>query len=170
MLRCFQRRRSVLYSLNWQQLGSTGFAAGDASSVHVEEQFDNATRQNGYLWLPDRRRCAVSTQQDKIEQGKAVSAATAVLRQIAVRKLRMRLEEESQTRLTMPVDEVLAWTQELMNVNDADSREILRALQTSGTILQHEKQVFLRPQEVAEIVLQAIPDTENEAEVLYLLH
>eukprot|EP00892_Ulva_mutabilis_P004098 jgi/Ulvmu1/205/UM001_0209.1 len=164
MLRCLQRHRGVLYSLDWHQLYSTGCVFGDSGSVNEKERYDNATRQHKEMWLLSRRSCAVGTRQDTVEPEKAVSAATEVLRQIAVRKLRTRLEEESQKRLSMPVHEVLAWTQDIVNVNNADSREILRALQTSGAILQHDRQVFLRPQEVAEIVLQAIPDTEDEAE------
>lgn len=99
------------------------------------------------------------------EPKKAVSAANTVLQQIAVRKLCAKLEDESHSRLTMPVDEALALTQKMVNVNESDSIDLLRALQTSGNILQHGRQVYLRPQEVAEIILQAIPDTEEEAEV-----
>lgn len=166
MLRCVQRRRSVLHSLDWQQLCTNGFVLGDTSASYVEERLDHTARMHRPSWKFFRRGCAVGTRQETLEPEKAVTAATAVLRQIAVRKLCARLEEESQTRLTMPAEEVLALTQETVNVSDVDAREILRALQTSGTILQHERQVFLRPQEVAEIILQAIPDTEDEAEVL----
>lgn len=166
MLRALQRRRSVLSSLEWRQLCSPGCAIDDGSFRNHEDYAGrNPQRDYRNLWSSKIRRFCVTTEQDVYEPKKAVSAANTVLQQIAVRKLCAKLEEESRSRLTMPVDEALALTQKMVNVNEPDSIDLLRALQTSGNILQHGRQVYLRPQEVAEIILQAIPDTEEEVEV-----
>lgn len=166
MLRALHRRSSVLNSLDWRKLCTSGFAIDDGVIGNVADRLDStAGRKYDSSRMHRPRRFCVTTEREVHEPKKAVSAASTVLRQIAVRKLCAHLEEKSRTRLTMPVDEVLALTQEMVNVNEADSIDLLRALQTSGTILQHGQQVYLRPQEVAEIILQAIPDTEEEAEV-----
>lgn len=166
MLRALHRRRSVLNSLDWRQLYSPGCAINDSSFGNHQDHADTNPQLNyRNLWSSNIRRYCVTTEQDVYEPKKAVSAANTVLQQIAVRKLCAKLEDESHSRLTMPVDEALALTQKMVNVNESDSIDLLRALQTSGNILQHGRQVYLRPQEVAEIILQAIPDTEEEAEV-----
>ena len=44
------------------------------------------------------------------------------------------------------------------------AQELISALHMSGDVLRHENKLYLKPEEVAEIVLQALPDTQEEAQ------
>ena len=44
------------------------------------------------------------------------------------------------------------------------AQALISALHMSGDVLRHENKLYLKPEEVAEIVLQALPDTQEEAQ------
>lgn len=44
------------------------------------------------------------------------------------------------------------------------AQALISALHTSGDVLRHDNRLYLKPEEVAEIVLKALPDTEEEAQ------
>ena len=46
----------------------------------------------------------------------------------------------------------------------AQAHTLLSALHTSGDVLRHENRLYLKPEEVADIVLKALPDTQEEAQ------
>lgn len=44
------------------------------------------------------------------------------------------------------------------------AQALISALHKSGDVLRHENKLYLKPEEVAEIVLRALPDTADEAQ------
>jgi hypothetical protein len=45
------------------------------------------------------------------------------------------------------------------------ARALISALHTSGDVLLHGNKLYLKPEEVADMILMALPDTEEEAQV-----
>jgi hypothetical protein len=49
--------------------------------------------------------------------------------------------------------------------DDQEAARIIDALQISGVILRYQGKVFIKAEEVAEMVVRALPDTVEEAQV-----
>lgn len=100
------------------------------------------------------------------ERQRHVDVAASVLQQIAVRGLCQHLEKEAQERIVVPEGELLLMVKSQGVTNDdQEAARIIDALQISGVILRYQGKVFIKPEEVAEMVVRALPDTVEEAEV-----
>jgi hypothetical protein len=92
--------------------------------------------------------------------------ATSILRQISVRRLCEHLKQESDARLTLPRAELLQFIKEFgVAQTEDEANRVIEALSLSGIIISYENKIYLKPDEVADIVIRALPDTESEANV-----
>lgn len=104
--------------------------------------------------------------------GKRASEALAVLRHARLGKLREKLQQASEDTPYITKDKLLQLIQESGAVSrPEDAEQTCHALNDSGQVLLYQDKAYLRPAEVAEMVLQALPDTTKDLEdKLTILH
>lgn len=124
---------------------------------------------NYHVGLPSVRHCttvAADPADRKTAEKPDIDVAASILQQIAVRKLCDHLKEEAQSRIVLPEQEVVAMVKSFgITASDSKASQVLEALQTSGVVLRYEGKVFIQPEDVAELVVRALPDTVEEATV-----
>jgi hypothetical protein len=77
-----------------------------------------------------------------------VQTAAAILRQVSVRKLTERLNDEATHRVSMPLAELLSMIKETGITGEAEAMELVHSLHGSGMIILHGQRVFLNADEV----------------------
>lgn len=94
----------------------------------------------------------------------SVSVARDILDHAAVVSFREQIiERESQRRLSMPQRELEDAALEAGAASDRrGAADLVAALHVSGFILRYRGNCFLRPDEIADVVLRALPDSEAE--------
>eukprot|EP00891_Asterochloris_glomerata_P008219 jgi/Astpho2/8219/Aster-x0807 len=92
-----------------------------------------------------------------------VREAIGVLQHVHMVQLRERLATLSDTRLHISHSELL---QHIVDSSAAQTRaeaeHIAEALDTAGFVMRFRDKVYLRPAEIAGMVLQSVPDTRHE--------
>ena len=94
----------------------------------------------------------------------SISVARDILDHAAVVRFREQIiERESQRRLSMPQRELEDAALEAGAASDRKgAADLVAALHASGFILRYGGNCFLRPDEIADVVLRALPDSEEE--------
>ena len=94
----------------------------------------------------------------------SISVARDILDHAAVVRFREQIiERESQRRLSMPQRELEDAALEAGAASDRKAAaDLVAALHASGFILRYRGNCFLRPDEIADVVLRALPDSEEE--------
>jgi hypothetical protein len=73
------------------------------------------------------------------------------------------LEHESETRLSMPYEEALALARACGVASTPEgAAAAVAAAHDAGLVLRFQGTVFLRPAEIADLILRALPDTDIE--------
>eukprot|EP01026_Neomeris_dumetosa_P046342 TRINITY_DN39431_c0_g1_i2.p1 TRINITY_DN39431_c0_g1~~TRINITY_DN39431_c0_g1_i2.p1 ORF type:complete len:327 (+),score=28.57 TRINITY_DN39431_c0_g1_i2:250-1230(+) len=110
------------------------------------------------IWYPNVRQIS-SEPESRIVQAKALlTSANAVA-------LRARIEAEGEVRMALRYKEFVDMCiEDGFADTQSEAVEMCKAMHTAGVILKHCNTVYLRPEEVAEMVLDALPDTEDEIE------
>lgn len=94
-----------------------------------------------------------------------VQDASSILQQVSVRKLCNHLQSESERRHALSMEELVHLIKShTIALTDSHAHTIIDALHTSGIILRFRDQVYLRPAEIAGMVIGALPDTAAEAQ------
>ncbi|PNH06182.1 Calcium uniporter protein, mitochondrial [Tetrabaena socialis] len=89
---------------------------------------------------------------------------SSLLQQVQVLKLRQDLEDESERRLHIPYSQLLQMVRASGSAHDdVEAEEVSLALHRAGVILRHHEVVYLRPDEIAEMVMQALPGGKEDA-------
>lgn len=109
---------------------------------------------------------------DALPLDKRTKDAVAVLKHARLGKLRDQLQEASESAPYVSrakLVEMIQGSGAADTVEDAE--QICSALSNSGQVLLYQDKAYLRPAEVAEMVLQALPDTTKDLqEKLSILH
>ncbi|KAK9821629.1 hypothetical protein WJX74_001601 [Apatococcus lobatus] len=82
---------------------------------------------------------------------------------VKVQQFRQHLLHISEEKISIPAEELLTECQKqgaASTLEEAD--RICRSLDSAGVVLRLANQVYLRPEDVAEQVIQAVPNTEAE--------
>lgn len=103
---------------------------------------------------------------------KRTTDAVAVLKHAKLGKLRDELQQASETAPYVTKAELIKMIQSSGAADNAqDAEHTCYALSNSGQVLLYQDKAYLRPAEVAEMVLQALPDTTQDLEQkLSILH
>lgn len=89
-------------------------------------------------------------------------AAASLLQSIQVYTLREALERESEHRVQMPYSELIEKCRETRAaLSREDAVRLCEALSTAGVVLRYKDIVYLRPEDVADMILQALPETQG---------
>lgn len=101
----------------------------------------------------------------RIASGGSSEEAAQLLQSINAFDLRARLEALSEEQLYMSYRDFLREAQETSaGLDEQGAQELCKALVKSGVVLQYRDIVYLRPAEVAEIVLGNLPHKQEEME------
>lgn len=103
---------------------------------------------------------------------KRTSDAMAVLKHAKLGKLRDHLQQASETAPYVTKAKLVQMIQDSGAADTVkDAEQTCYALSNSGQVLLYQDKAYLRPAEVAEMVLQALPDTTKDLEQkLSVLH
>eukprot|EP01025_Chloroclados_australasicus_P056583 TRINITY_DN7021_c1_g1_i1.p1 TRINITY_DN7021_c1_g1~~TRINITY_DN7021_c1_g1_i1.p1 ORF type:complete len:316 (-),score=31.92 TRINITY_DN7021_c1_g1_i1:214-1161(-) len=102
-------------------------------------------------------RFASTRPQDRIEQAQSVLASANAA------ALRERIEAEGEGRLSLRYKEFVdLCMREGFADTEEQAAEMCRAMHAAGVVMKHCNMIYIRPLEVADMVLQALPDTEEE--------
>ncbi|KAL3136315.1 hypothetical protein ABBQ38_005579 [Trebouxia sp. C0009 RCD-2024] len=146
----------VLLSVSTKERGTCAHPAG----LHQQDWRCSLALTSSF------RSFATSTVDDQSAiAGKRASEAMAVLKHAKLGKLREKLQQESETVPYITKDRLLQLIQESDAVSrPEDAEQTCHALNDSGQVLLYQNKAYLRPAEVAEMVLQALPDTTKDLE------
>lgn len=102
---------------------------------------------------------------DEPHSRESVSQAAIILKHAGMAHLREELEAVSERQATIPYKQLLKLIQEAGVAGSVqEAQRVTDALCTAGVVLRFRAQVYLRPDEVAQSVLSALPDTLNDLE------
>lgn len=106
--------------------------------------------------------CTADQQQERTQKQ---AFAAELLQQMQVRELAQALEQKAEGKIVLPESEVRDMARQ-HGIDDPDEiGRVLGALQTTGAILRYHDKFFIRAAEVADMLVRALPDTQEEAEV-----
>lgn len=113
--------------------------------------------------------CRTFASQTPSEKGDILSKdmfdrTNAMLQQVQVLKLRQELEDAAELKLHIPYSQLLQMAKTSGAANDdKEAREVALALHRAGVLLLHHDTVYLRPEDIAAIVMQVLPGGREDA-------
>eukprot|EP01025_Chloroclados_australasicus_P022715 TRINITY_DN2329_c0_g2_i2.p2 TRINITY_DN2329_c0_g2~~TRINITY_DN2329_c0_g2_i2.p2 ORF type:complete len:308 (-),score=20.62 TRINITY_DN2329_c0_g2_i2:880-1731(-) len=128
---------------------------------HTNINQNLAVKTTQQLWPPNLYIRYYNIQSSQTQQ--TVDVARDLLESLNVQNLRKELVKLGQQQLVINKTEITKiCRQKLPTSDDRDIEEIIRALHKTGTVLVFQDVVFLRPEEVANSIVESLPDTEEE--------
>ncbi|KAG2454450.1 hypothetical protein HYH02_001469 [Chlamydomonas schloesseri] len=91
-------------------------------------------------------------------------STNSLLQQVQVLKLRQELDDEAVTKLHIPYTQLLQMIKTSGSAHDdKEAEEVALALHRAGVVMRHHDVVYLRPDEIAEVVMQVLPGGKEDA-------
>eukprot|EP01023_Acetabularia_acetabulum_P066433 TRINITY_DN8974_c0_g1_i6.p1 TRINITY_DN8974_c0_g1~~TRINITY_DN8974_c0_g1_i6.p1 ORF type:complete len:327 (-),score=36.90 TRINITY_DN8974_c0_g1_i6:2488-3468(-) len=144
----------------FRQSNSTDIFQSQSSSQYLNSLLNSRTTVGLPVSSPPNRQQPEVSNNEPLAR---ISMAQSVLQNAAAAQLRERIQAEGEVRLRMRLNEFMdLCIEEGFAKSEEQAKELCQSMHNAGVLLWHSNVVYLRPLEVAEMILEALPDTEEE--------